>query len=308
MGGKLFKKKYQYDIALDEGSGAHLVTWVTGLMVFFVTLTLAVNLGLNTVTQNWVSGLSGSLTVEISPPLPAADAGKITPEQIKTFDDNVQKVLTVAGQTPGVTESRALGKDEIRKLIQPWLGDNVPKAMPLPALIDIKLSVDADTRKIQDALLKAVPDATVDTHAGTLDDVKTLVGTARLFVLLLTGVITLLAVAAISGIVRAKLAIHAQEVQTLHMIGASDEYIARQFRHHTLKGTLRGAILGVTCMVLTLMGIRAMTHSVDATIMPHIHLSPLQWGFLVLAPVLTGSLVAHITAQRTVMRELVKLP
>lgn len=308
MTGKLFQKKYQYDIALDEGSGAYLVTWVTGLMVFFVTLTLAVNLGLNTVTQNWVSGLSGSLTVEISPPLPATDTGRVAPEDIKKFDDGVQQVLAVAKQSAEVNEARALQRDEIRKLIQPWLGDNVPKSMPLPALIDIKLKAGADTQKLHDAILKAVPAATVDTHAGTLDDVKTLVGTARLFVLLLTGVITLLAVAAISGIVRAKLAIHAQEVQTLHMIGASDEYIARQFRHHTLKGTLRGAVLGVACMAGTLLGISYMTHTIDTSLIPHLSLAPLQWALIISAPVLAGSLVAHITAQRTVMRELVKLP
>lgn len=305
---KLFKKKYQYDIALDEGSGAYLVTWVTGLMVFFVTLTLAVNLGLNTVTQNWVDGLSGSLTVEISPPLPASTAAKATPDQIKAFDDAVQKTIATAKQTAGVQSARAMDKDEILKLIQPWLGDAVPPAMPLPALIDIKIAPKADVQALKAAIEKAVPAATVDTHASTLDDVKTLVGTVRLFVLLLTAVITLLAVAAISGIVRAKLAIHAQEVQTLHMIGASDEYIARQFRHHTLKGTLRGAVLGVACMAATLAGIGAMTHTVDSSVMPHLRLAPLYWLCIATLPVLLGTLVAHLTAQRTVMRELVKLP
>ena len=61
--------KYKYDICLDHGAGAHLVAWASGLMVFFVTMALAVNLGLNTVTNNWVSGLSGSLTAEIKQPI-----------------------------------------------------------------------------------------------------------------------------------------------------------------------------------------------------------------------------------------------
>ncbi|MDE1153799.1 MAG: hypothetical protein PW788_14790 [Micavibrio sp.] len=302
---KMLPGKYQYDIGLDEGAGAHLVAWVTGLLVFFVTLSLAVNLGLNTVTQNWVTGLSGSLTVEVTPPF-AAD--KPTADQQKTFDDKVKKVLWLAKQHPAVKEGTQLSRDEITALIRPWLGDHMPEGLPLPAIIDIKLAPNADIAKLETDIKALVPEAVIDSHTDTLDDVKTLIATARLFVLLLTGVIVLLTAASISGIVRSKLAIHAQEVETLHLVGASDEYIARQFRHHTLKGTLKGAILGVVCMVVTILGISYMTHTIDTAIFPHVRLIPVQWGLLVAAPVLLGSLIAHFTAQRTVMAELSKLP
>src|SRR3982751_4880849 len=102
---KLIKPKYQYDIALEEGVGAHLVTWVTGLMVFFVTLALAVNLGLNTLTQSWVSGLSGSLTVEIQPPVSGDGVKQTDPEKI--LDQQVEQVLALAKQQPAVAEARA---------------------------------------------------------------------------------------------------------------------------------------------------------------------------------------------------------
>ena len=72
MSRKVFKK-YAYDISLDEGAGAHLVSWVTGLMVFFVTLALTVNFGLSSITKSWVTGLSGTLTVEIKPPTASAE-------------------------------------------------------------------------------------------------------------------------------------------------------------------------------------------------------------------------------------------
>jgi len=307
---KMLPGKYQYDIGLDEGAGAHLVAWVTGLLVFFVTLSLAVNLGLNTVTQNWVTGLSGSLTVEITPPFSPDKAGndKATDAQQKTFDDKVKKVLWLAKQHPAVKEGTQLTHDEITALIRPWLGDKMPEGLPVPAIIDIKLAPNADIAKLQADIKALVPEAVIDSHTDTLDDVKTLIATARLFVLLLTGVIVLLTAASISGIVRSKLAIHAQEVETLHLVGASDEYIARQFRHHTLTGTLKGAILGVVCMIGTILGISYMTHTIDTAIFPHVRLIPVQWGLLIAAPVLLGSLIAHFTAQRTVMAELAKLP
>ena len=98
---KLIPGKYQYDIGLDQGAGAHLVAWSTGLMVFFATLALAVNMGLNTVTQSWVSGLSGSLTVEIKPP--------VTDEQKAASAETVKKVLWMTKQHPA--RSRVASSD-----------------------------------------------------------------------------------------------------------------------------------------------------------------------------------------------------
>ena len=121
-------------------------------------------------------------------------------------------------------------------------------------------------------------------------------------------VVVALAVVAISGIVRSKFSIHKGEVETLHLIGASDEYIARQFRQHTLKGTLQGAIVGLAAMVAAIFAIGTATNTIDTAIMPHLKLMPGQWAVLVISPLLVGSMIAHLTAQVTVVREIAKLP
>jgi cell division transport system permease protein len=299
--------KYRYDIALETGVGANLVAWATALMVFFMTLALAVNLGLAGVSQNWVSGLSGSLTVEITPPAVSGDRDTLTDAQQKSFDADVARVIALAQKDKGVGGARALSHDEVAKLIEPWLGDKMPKDLALPALIDVTLEKGADTKALQKAIVEAVPEATIDTHAETLSDVETLVNTARLFVILLTTVIMLLAVIAISGMVRAKLAIHHDEIETLHLIGAHDEYIARQFRHHTLRGTVRGALAGVAAMLVTLGAVSYVTRAVDSSVLPDTALSLGEWAALVVTPVVLGVLIAHITAQKTVIRALARL-
>jgi cell division transport system permease protein len=308
MSAKLFKK-YSYDIALDEGVGAHLVSLVTGLMVFFVTLALVVNLGLSTITKNWVSGLSGTLTVEIKPPLAPAEGGKPPEREQARFDSSVQQILTLLKGSADVSESRLLTSDEIKKLIEPWMGQSATlDAIPLPALFDIKLVKNADASHLQSEIKLIAPSATVDTHTDTLDDVKSLVNTASLFVFLLTGVIVLLAVVAISGIVRAKLLIHQPEVETLHLIGASDEYIASQFRQHTLRGTLKGSLAGLVCTFATLLVISSITRTLNTDILSSLQLMPLQWVMLIVSPLAIGSLIAHLTAQATVLKELSRLP
>lgn len=307
MAEKVFKK-YRYDIALQDGVGAHMVSWIAGLMVFFMTLTLAVNIGLAGVAREWVSGLSGNVTVEIAPPAPENGAARMTDDQQKTFDDKVRKVLWLAQQHPAVEEGRALPASEVKALIEPWLGDKMSGDLPLPALIDIRLATGADVAKLKKDIQDLVPEAAIDTHDATLGDINTLVNTARGFVLLLTGVIMAIAVMAISGIVRAKLSIHRPEVETLHLLGADNEYIARQFRHHTLRGTLKGSAIGVVAMIVTLLVIGNITHTIDSAILPHLRLLPLHWAGLILVPVAAGAIIAHITAQVTVLRALSKMP
>lgn len=307
MSKKVFKT-YAYDISLDEGAGAQLVSWVTGLMVFFVTLTLAFNFGLASVTRHWVTGLEGTLTVEIKPPLSAGD-GKIPDAEQKRFDNSVAEVLGLLRKSAAVNEARALSADEIKSLIKPWIGDeSALDALPLPALIDIKLKPAADATKLQEDIRTIAPGASVDTHADTLDDVRALVRAAALFLLALTGVITALAVVTISGIVRAKLMIHQSEVETLHLIGASDEYIARQFRRHTLRGTLRGALGGVVATLVVLVAAAAFSRSLSGGLFPPLRLTVLEWTSLFVLPIVAGSMIAHIAAQAAALRELSKLP
>lgn len=305
---KLFRK-YTYDISLDEGAGEHLIIWVTGLMVFFVTLALAINFGLSTITKSWVTGLSGTLTVEIKPPFSSTEGETITPQTVQKFEESVKQVMTLLDDSSAVSEARLLSQTEIESLIEPWMGRGEQMdAIPLPALIDVKLTPNADVVKLQSDLKTIEPSATIDSHTDTLDDVKTLVNTATLFMLLLTGVIVALAVASISGIVRSKLLIHQSEVETLHLIGASDEYIARQFRHYTLRDTIKGALIGLGCTLVTLAGLGAVTYSIESNIFPHVHFIPLQWITLLLLPIISGSLIAHLTAQATVLKELSRLP
>ena len=308
MSRKIFKK-YGYDISLDEGVGAHLICWVTGLMIFFVTLMMAVNFGLSSITQSWVTGLSGTMTVEISPPLPSAEEEKISHKSRKKFNNIIKDVLTLLKDNVAVSEARLLSEKEVENLIEPWMGQSITlDGLPLPALIDIKLVPNADTKALRNSLKTLDPTVTLDSHIDTLDGIRTLVNTATLFMMLLTSVIIALAIVIISGIVRSKMLIHQAEVETLHLIGASDEYIARQFRRHTLRGTLKGALYGLVCTFITLFIICYITRTVGGDIFPRPYLTPSQWTALLLLPITVGSLIAHLTAQATVLKELSRLP
>jgi len=305
---KLFKK-YDYDISLDEGAGTYVITWVTGLMVFFVTLTIACNLGLSSISKNWVSSLSGTLTVELRPPINTLDSEKIYELNKKKFQNEIKQVMLKLRHSKDVNQARLLADSEVRKLIEPWMGNNSAlDTIPLPALIDVKLNPNADINSLEISLKEIDPAVSIDSHKEIMEDVNKIIATASTFIFFLTLVISFLAIITIAGIVRSKFTIHMFEVETLHLIGANDEYIAKQFRHHSLKNTLKGAIAGLISTFAVLIIIGALTHTLNMDIFSYFKIMPMQWLMLILAPVILGSMIAHLTAQATVLRELSKLP
>lgn len=306
MSASLFSR-YTYDIALEDGSGRYLVSGMTALMVFFVSLALAVNFALGNMTTRWMSELTGNLTVEIKPPLPASD-GNPSASDLAAFNQKVQRALEIAGKHPAVSQSHALSEKEIRALIEPWLDERAARNLLLPALIDIRLKPGADTSKLE-ADLAAIKGLSIDTHSEALSDIKTIARSLQAFVIILTSLIITLGVAGIAGTVRAKFAIHQGEVETLHLIGASDDYIARQFRRYAMGGTLRGALVGLSVMIASLLAIATVTDRLsvmpaDGGALSVIRFEHAQWLLLMVAPVLAGALIARITAQQTVLRAL----
>ena len=109
MAKKIFQK-HRYDIALESGVGANLVSWATGLMVFFMTLALAVNIGLASITDNWVASLSGSVTVELQPPMLAEGKEKPDAEEQKAFEETAQKIAALGESHPALSAGRVLDR------------------------------------------------------------------------------------------------------------------------------------------------------------------------------------------------------
>ena len=105
------------------------------------------------------------------------------------------------------------------------------------------------------------------------------------------------------GLELSGLAVHHDIIEMLHLIGAEDGYIARQFQGHAMKLGLVGAIPGVLLAVLTIELLAIAAGRIDAFLLPNIRLAPAQWAALALVP-LAAALIAMLTARLTVMRRL----
>jgi cell division transport system permease protein len=287
------------DLPLYRDGSVRFLPWIVAVMVYLASLALAGTLVMRDVAGRWDRGLAGTLTVE----LPATPA--------RGLDDGaVERTLKVLRTTPGVVRADPLDARHTAELLEPWLGGNVDVAdLPLPRLIDLRIEPHAgmDLADLGQRLAAAVPGAKLDDHRRWLDRVLR----TALAIEAVAGLVVLLvgmaAVLAVIFATRTGLAVHHGIVEVLHLIGARDGYIARQFEWQALRLSLRGGIAGLLLAALTLAGIAAVTAPGEAARLLPAFSAPTEWMLLLLLPIAAG-LVAMLTARITVLRALGRLP
>lgn len=296
---KTLAKGRRYDLPLHRGSGGQLVVWTVGVMTYLCILAFVLIFALNNLQQNWERGLTGHMTVEI----PYDTARTIR-------DSMLHNMVASLNKLPHV-RARLLDVDDLTRLVGPWLGDRATLAdLPLPKLVDIERETHenaASLDAIRSVATRHVPSATLDTHEDWLADLLKLAKACRM---ILVGVALILAVTTaltVAGTARTRLALHREEVDLLHLIGATDTYIASQFQRQAFRLATEGAAAGLALAFVTLMIIGWVKGDLGDALVPQLNLSALEWVFIVTSPLLAGG-IAMAASRYTVLAALKEMP
>ncbi len=286
------------DLALDSDPARRFLPWLLAMIVFLAGIALASMMSLSAAVDRWDTGLTGTLTVQL--PAPAKGAG----------NRDVDAAIAALKRTPGVVRAHALDTKEITTLLEPWLGTGaLIDDLPLPRLIDVRIRADAkpDIEGLTALVRAAVPGAVIDDHKKSLDRLITLARTAELVAGAIVVLVVLAAIATVIFITRTGLAMHAGGIELLHLIGAADSYVARQFQGQALELALRGGAIGLVLTALTVFGLGRAASALGSGLLPDLSLGPVQWAALAGVPVAVA-LIGMITARITVLRALKALP
>lgn len=295
----------RYDLPLERDVTGRFLPWIIALMVWLAMLALAGAMAVSGMAERWDKGLAGTLTVQVAPRTGGDDG-----TETEAPDGRVAAALDLLRATPGVAAAEPLGGEEVAGLLSPWLGEDAAlDDLPVPALIDVRLSGDpsVDIPALSDRLAEAVPGAQVDDHQAWLGDLLSFARTLEALAVAVVALVGAAAMAAVIFVARAGLAIHARVVELLHLIGASDHYVARQFQRHVLGLALRGSIGGALLAALTLLGLRFAGGDLLGGLLPAVALSATQMAALAVVPA-AAALTAAATARATVIRSLERLP
>ena len=284
------------DLPLQHDAASRFVPYVIAVMVYLAALALAGAMLVAVAVGGWTRGLSGTVTVQV---LPNAAGAKATAKDIAA-------ALKVLRATPGIAGIKVLDETASRALLKPWLGGGaMAPEIPVPRLIDVRVRPGAsiDFKRLAAQLRAAVPSAEIDDHRkwlGRLLGLASSLEAIALFVLLLTA-----AAAAFAVIFSARsgLAVHKRVIDVLHLIGAPDGYIARQFQHRALAQGLIGGVIGLGAAIATLFVIGGLFSGVELFGLGDVRFGPLHWIALAALAPATG-LIAMVTARITVLRSL----
>ncbi|NQV45728.1 MAG: cell division protein [Rhodospirillales bacterium] len=288
------------DLPLDRDAHARFLPWLIAFMVYLAVLALAGVLVVNRAVERWDTGISGTLTVQIMP----------SARDVNTVKQALNDVMEVLDSTPGVVHSVAMTEDRILELLEPWLGDLAHGAdLPIPQLIDVTIDPDAglDVAALGRRLAIAAPGATVDDHRVWLDRLVRLLRTIEMVAMSIVGVIGMVTIGTVVFTTRTGLAIHSEAIQVLHLIGAHDAYVARQFAGRALVLGLKGGLIGLFFAAPTLMAIGYFGERMQLEALPVSGLGLPQVVVLVMMPLIVA-LIAMLTARVTVLRTLARMP
>ena len=221
------------------GWSAGALGFLAAVLAFFAVLALALTLAAGRLAAAWGGEAGETATLQV---FAAEDA----------IEEQARAALDVLRQTPGVRAVTMVDLAEQEKLLEPWLGREIPMAsLPLPLLIEVATDREAlDAPALRARLAEAAPGAVYDDHAAWR---LPLVATAERLGRFGLASLGLLALALGAGMVlaaRAAVAANGAAIRTLRLVGAEDGFIAGGFARRLALRAAAGALAGTAAGML----------------------------------------------------------
>ena len=230
--------RFRTDLPLDRDSTARFLPWIIGFMVYLAMIAATVALVVDHVTQRWQRDLSGQLTVE----LPA-----VADEDEAARKQRVEAAVDEIADTNGILGTRLLDQAEVQRLLSPWLGDQAGAlGVALPDLIAVSLKpgIRPNLSELAERLQSASPGAAIDDHASFNAGAMGFLKTIEVLAVSVLALVLAATAGVVAFVARAGLSIHRRIVEIVHLVGAHDSYVARQFQAQAFRYGFIGALIG----------------------------------------------------------------
>ena len=299
---KISKSKIS-EVPLRRGRAHYLLQWVIALLTFVVSLAVVTALVLAGRTASWRDQVRGAVTVQI---LPLAD-GQDSINMARLLNE----VTDLLVAEPSVQTVEPLDAEHIDSLLQPWIsGDLLRDAdLPIPQIIHVAVhpGLTLDTVALTEKLRQISPNIVVTDNAAWLVDLVdftvALQAVAWLVGLLVAGACLLSVVL----VTRSGVVVHRETIELLHLIGARDSYIARQFQSEAFRMGLRGSLLGMALFLAAFALLSWSSASINVVLIQRLAFEP-SW-ILALAPLpYVLAMASAFSARWTVISSLRELP
>ena len=218
----------------DTAAGRSL-TIVVAIMTFLAALCAGAAALVADASAEWRGEAAREATIQLQ-----AVKGRDTEADLRV-------AAAIAEKTPGVRNARIYTRAESEALLTPWLGEGLDLSdLPTPRLIVLRLGGDspADLDSLRRDLAAALPNAILDDHHLVIARLGDMARVVVLGAMAIFGLVLIALGVVIASATRAAVAANREIVDILHVLGADDHLIAREFRRRFLSFGLRGALIG----------------------------------------------------------------
>ncbi|MGL4426808.1 MAG: cell division protein FtsX [Alphaproteobacteria bacterium] len=223
-----FKKSV--DLPLHQDSSADFVPWVFGMILFMILFAGVAALGISFYVKNVTLASQSQLTITV----PVE-----TPQERADIEKNLVEILSARKE---VMQASPLSQEQLEQTANRLdLVSFSKKLMLIPVMVDVFLGAQGTSAlpQLQADVKKIYPEATVFSHQAVLQKLTNWLSTTQQAVWFSVLFFLIAALLVIIFSVRTGVRIHSSILEILHLMGASDRYISRQFQRHSFKNTLQ---------------------------------------------------------------------
>lgn len=214
---------------------------VIAIMSFLACLTLGAVTLVRDAARDWQLDVEREITIQVRP-IDGLDTASET-----------SRAAAIARQAPGVAAVEVLDDDASERLLEPWLGSGLDLSeLPIPRLIVVKLTTPGaiDLAALDASLKASVKGAMLDDHAAWASRLQSMANVTVFAGVAILGLVFVATVLSVIFATRGAMAVNSGVVSVLHIVGAEDGFIAREFQRHFLLLGLRGGLAGAAAAAL----------------------------------------------------------
>jgi len=164
------------------------------------------------------------------------------------------RALAAIRVIPGIARAEPVPEAEMRETLQRWLGPGgLGEELPVPALINVELAPNADSKAIGVRVEQAAPDARFVAHSQV---VRPLLRSLWVLQWLALALVVLMAAATSAVVVlaaRGAFDTHRSTIDVMHGLGATDEQVTNLFQRKIAVDAFIGAVAGGLAAALALL-------------------------------------------------------
>ena len=211
------------------------LTLVIAIMCFLACLTAGGVYMVNQSASAWLRDIASEVTLQIEP-RDGVDTEK-----------SVREAAAFLARQSGIRAVKPLTLEESAALVEPWLGkSDALKSLPIPRMIAVEVdrSSPPNIEALRVQVATELPGSTLDDHRHWQQQIRTVtrsLALGGLAILMLVGAAT---TAIIVSATRSSMLSNHEIVEVLHLVGATDRYIAREFERHFLRLGIRAGLVG----------------------------------------------------------------